>query len=90
VATRTKRTSRKTLGPFLRRITAIAERVYPSRYPFNIAAFSHGIDLEIRSNVTFFVGENGAGKSTLLEAIAENGGFKPQGGGRDHQFSRQH
>ena len=53
-------------------------------YPFNIRAFSHGIDLTFRSAVTFFVGENGSGKSTLLEAIAECCGFNPEGGGRDH------
>lgn len=59
----------------------------PSRYPFNVRAFSHGIDLEFRSNVTFFVGENGSGKSTLLEAIAECCGFNPEGGNRDHHFA---
>ena len=59
----------------------------PTRYPFNIRAFSRGIDLGIRSNVTFFVGENGSGKSTLLEAIAECCGFNPEGGNRDHHFA---
>ena len=44
-------------------------------YPFNIDAFKNGVNLELKSNVTFFVGENGSGKSTLLEAIAENIGF---------------
>jgi predicted ATPase len=57
------------------------------RYPFNIRAFSGGIDLEFRSNVTLFVGENGSGKSTLLEAIAECCGFNPEGGNRDHHFA---
>ena len=56
-----------------------------SRYPFNIRAFSRGIDLTLRTNVTFFVGENGSGKSTLLEALAECCGFNPEGGNRDHQ-----
>jgi predicted ATPase len=56
----------------------------PTRYPFNIPAFSHGIDLSFRSRVTFFVGENGSGKSTLLEAVAECCGFNPEGGNRDH------
>jgi len=76
----------KVSGPFLRRVAVISERVDPSRYPFNICAFSHGIDIEIASNVTFFVGENGSGKSTLLEAIAGNCGFGAEGGSRDHQF----
>jgi len=53
-------------------------------FPFNIRAFSRGIDLAFRSKVTFFVGENGSGKSTLLEAIAECCGFNPEGGSRDH------
>lgn len=87
MASRRKRASPKVSGPFLRRITALPERVDQSRYPFNIPAFSHGIDVAITSNVTFFVGENGSGKSTLLEAIAENSGFSPQGGGRDHQVA---
>jgi predicted ATPase len=56
----------------------------PLAYPFNLRAFSHGIDLALRSNVTFFVGENGSGKSTLLEAVAECCGFNPEGGNRDH------
>jgi predicted ATPase len=55
-----------------------------STYPFNLRAFSSGIDLTLRSNVTFFVGENGSGKSTLLEALAEICGFNPEGGNRDH------
>jgi predicted ATPase len=56
-----------------------------TRYPFDVRAFSHGIDLPFRTNVTLFVGENGSGKSTLLEAIAECCGFNPEGGNRDHQ-----
>ena len=87
MASRRKHASPKISGPFLRRITSVAERVDPGRYPFNIAAFRHGVDIAISSNVTFFVGENGSGKSTLLEAIAENSGFNPQGGGREHQVA---
>ena len=56
----------------------------PTTHPFNIRAFSHGIDVTLRSKVTFFVGENGSGKSTLLEALAECCGFNPEGGNRDH------
>jgi predicted ATPase len=90
MSTRKKRPSPKVHGPFLKRIKALPERVDPTRYPFNIPAFSQGIDLTITSNVTFFVGENGSGKSTLLEAIAENSGFNPQGGGRDHNVAGRH
>lgn len=68
-------------------MTARPELIDASQYPFNVRAFSHGIDLQLRSNVTFFVGENGSGKSTLLEAIAECCGFDPQGGSRDHQYA---
>jgi predicted ATPase len=85
---RTKRTAgapRRSLGaPFLRRVTSRPEGLDRTRYPFNVRAFSRGIDLHFQSKVTFFVGENGSGKSTLLEAIAECCGFNPEGGNRDH------
>jgi predicted ATPase len=71
-------------APFLRRIESLPELIEPTKYPFSIPAFSHGIDLTIQSKVTFFVGENGSGKSTLLEALAECCGFNPEGGNRDH------
>jgi predicted ATPase len=76
----------KAPGPFLRRIVLLPDKADPSRHPFNIQAFTNGLDLEFRSNVTFFVGENGSGKSTLLEAVAKCCGFNPEGGGRDHHF----
>ena len=71
-------------APFLRTIVSRPGTADAGTYPFNISAFSRGIDLTFRSAVTFFVGENGSGKSTLLEAIAECCGFNPEGGGRDH------
>jgi len=71
-------------APFLRRVISLPERFDEPRYPFNVRAFSKGIDLSFQTNVTFFVGENGTGKSTLLEAIAECCGFNPEGGNRDH------
>jgi predicted ATPase len=74
-------------GPFLRHVASLPDKMDQSRYPFNVRAFSRGIDLGLRSNVTFFVGENGSGKSTLLEAIAECCGFNPEGGNRDHHFA---
>ncbi len=74
-------------GPFLRRVTGLPERMDAARHPFNLMAFSQGIDLELRSPVTFLVGENGSGKSTLLEAIAEACGFNPEGGNRDHHYA---
>lgn len=75
---------RTTGAPFLRRVVSLPERLDLTRYPFNVRAFSHGIDLEFRTNVTFFVGENGTGKSTFLEALAECCGFNPEGGSHDH------
>jgi predicted ATPase len=63
---------------------SLPDKLDPTHYPFNVPAFSHGIDLEFHTNVTFFVGENGSGKSTLLEALAECCGFDPEGGNRDH------
>jgi predicted ATPase len=44
---------------------------YPTRehYPFKLPLFQLTRKVELRSRVTFFVGENGSGKSTLLEAI---------------------
>ncbi|MBF0500214.1 MAG: AAA family ATPase [Candidatus Riflebacteria bacterium] len=75
---------RHTGAPFLRHVVSLPERVDRARYPFNVRAFSQGIDLGFRSTVTFFVGENGSGKSTLLEALAECCGFNPEGGNRDH------
>ncbi len=74
-----------TLGaPFLRRISCSAERMGGTEFPFSIPAFQQGIQLDLPTPVTFFVGENGSGKSTLLEALAEICGFNPEGGSRDH------
>ncbi len=39
-------------------------------FPFTLPLIKHFGELELRSPVTFFVGENGSGKSTLIEAIA--------------------
>ncbi len=80
-----KRPPSKTSAPFLRRITMLPDRADVRRHPFDIGAFRDGLDLELRSRVTFFVGENGSGKSTLLEAVAKCCGFNVHGGGRDHQ-----
>jgi predicted ATPase len=82
-----KRPRLKASAPFLRRITMLRDKVDPTRHPFNIEVLREGLDLELRSSVTFFVGENGSGKSTLLEAVAKCCGFNLQGGGRDHQVS---
>lgn len=72
-------------SPFLRRVTLVGD-VDRAKHPFDIPAFGKGIDIELESRVTFFVGENGSGKSTLLEAIATSCGFGLRGGNRDHTF----
>ncbi|MEO7326689.1 MAG: AAA family ATPase [Dokdonella sp.] len=84
--------SRKSIGksssslgaPYLRSIRSDPERMDGSGFPFSIPAFRRGINLQLPTPVTFFVGENGSGKSTLLEALAEICGFNPEGGSRDH------
>src|ERR1700761_5782551 len=59
-------------------------------YLQNIPSLNKGLKLEIKSNVTFFVGENGSGKSTLLEGIAEQCGFSLRGGNRNHNLNTGH
>ncbi|TWR27302.1 AAA family ATPase [Mucilaginibacter achroorhodeus] len=59
-------------------------------YLQQISSLSNGINLELKSNVTFFVGENGSGKSTLLEGIAEQCGFNLRGGNRNHNLNTGH
>jgi predicted ATPase len=76
--------SRSYGAPFLRRVQDVPERFDRSRHPFDVRAFSQGIDVSFRTSVTFLVGENGSGKSTLLEALAECCGFGSEGGSRDH------
>lgn len=73
-----------TASPFLTAIDSTPGWDSALGYPFNIPAFAAGIHVELRSRVTFLVGENGTGKSTLLEALAECCGFNPEGGSRDH------
>lgn len=74
----------RTGAPFLRQVVSVPDKFNVKAHPFNIPAFSKGIDLTFNSKVTFFVGENGSGKSTLLEALAECCGYSPEGGNRDH------
>lgn len=74
--------------PFLKSIRTITEHITPDKYPFTIPVLSNGLNIDFRSNVTFFVGENGSGKSTILEAIAEGCGFNLSGGSRSHSYKR--
>ena len=65
-------------------------RVDPSRGGDRIerlAFLSHGpVEVELRSPLTFLIGENGSGKTTLLEAIAARCAIRP-GGGRSYAES---
>ena len=56
-------------------------------YPFSLPAVRNLDEIELRSPVTFLVGENGTGKSTLLEAVASSWGFNPEGGSRNFMFA---
>jgi predicted ATPase len=71
--------------PLLSRISL--QPLRDGSYPQHIPSFSQGLQLTLKSNVTFFVGENGSGKSTLLEGIAEQCGFSLRGGNRNHNLN---
>ncbi len=64
------------------------EPLDPATFP-GCLAFTHSLQLEIHSPVTFFVGENGSGKSTLLEAMAVVAGL-PICGGSTNETSGNH
>jgi predicted ATPase len=70
--------------PFLSKISLPP---LPDGYLQNIASLNNGLDLRLKTNVSFFVGENGSGKSTLLEGIAEQCGFSLRGGNRNHNLN---
>jgi predicted ATPase len=71
--------------PFLSQISL--SPIQDGSYLQNIPSLSQGLQISLKSNVTFFVGENGCGKSTLLEGIAEQMGFSLRGGNRNHNLN---
>lgn len=71
--------------PFLSRISL--SQLQDGSYVQHIPSLNKGLDLPLKRNVTFFVGENGSGKSTLLEGIAERCGFSLRGGNRNHNLN---
>ncbi|SFX55633.1 Predicted ATPase [Thermoactinomyces sp. DSM 45891] len=72
---------------FLNRITLQQDLISSfHEYPFSIPYIKHLDHIDLKSQVTFFVGENGSGKSTLLEAIADKCGFNTAGGGRNNLY----
>jgi len=60
------------------------------KYPFSLSIIQQLKDIELPTQVTFFVGENGSGKSTLLEAIAYKAGFGMEGGSKNISFKTSH
>ncbi|MGZ3943914.1 MAG: AAA family ATPase [Mucilaginibacter sp.] len=74
--------------PFLSRISLPS--LQDGSYLQHIPSLGNGLQLILKNNVTFFVGENGSGKSTLLEGIAEQCGFSLRGGNRNHNFNTGH
>lgn len=72
---------------YLKEVSIIRENIRSfDHYPFSIPAIKSFYQIELKSNVTFFVGENGTGKSTLLEAIAYQCGFNTAGGSRNNLY----
>lgn len=71
--------------PFLSRISLTS--LPDGTYLQNIPSLNNGLQLQLKINITFFVGENGSGKSTLLEGIAEQCGFSLRGGNRNHNLN---
>lgn len=57
------------------------------QFPYSLPMFARGLHWKLEQNVTILVGENGSGKSTLLEAIAQECGFNPAGGNRNHYYA---
>lgn len=73
---------------YLRSLKKLNEKIQKhDKYPFSIPSIRGTDSIEIKNEVTFFVGENGSGKSTLLEAIAYQCGFNNIGGGRNNNYS---
>ena len=56
------------------------------KYPFNIDIVKNFNELNLDSQVTFFVGENGIGKSTFIEAIAVALGLPAEGGTQNFRY----
>jgi predicted ATPase len=64
----------------LRAIELDGDRMDSSAFPFSVPAVRTLPRIELRSAVTFLVGDNGSGKSTLLEGIAASARLPTVGG----------
>lgn len=58
-----------------------------NHHPFAVPSIKNIHELEVKSNLVFFIGENGSGKSTLLEAVGANFGFGKEGGSKNIKYS---
>ncbi|WKY43914.1 AAA family ATPase [Eubacteriaceae bacterium ES2] len=72
---------------YIQKIQIDWNKIEADSYLQKISAIKNLESLEIKKNITIFVGENGTGKSTLLEAIAVAYGFNPEGGTLNYHFS---
>lgn len=74
-------------GPILDKVKVhFADDVDYNQHPFCLDVIKNLQDIQLPTQVTFFVGENGAGKSTILESIACNVGFGLEGGSKNFSF----
>ncbi len=75
-------------APYLTRVSLVDSRVSDfAEWPYSMP-FVRGLELRLRSAVTFFVGENGSGKSTLVEAVVDLCGLPVSGGGKNEAADR--
>ena len=72
---------------YIKNISLEVPQEKKEEFPYSLPIFCDGLDLALKSDVTFFVGENGSGKSTFLESIAVAYGFNPEGGTKNFSFS---
>jgi len=84
---RSKRRRKNVNHLYLRGLKIHWETLPKNSYVRKIPAIRSISEMELKQNITFFVGENGTGKSTLLEAIAGAYGYNSEGGTRNYHFS---
>jgi len=54
--------------PYLSSLSVTTDRTAP--FPFSIAAVKYAKNIQLKTPVSFIIGDNGTGKSTLLETLA--------------------
>jgi len=72
---------------FIKKITLERDKIESfEKYPFNISIVKNFEELNLDSQVTFFIGENGIGKSTFIEAIAVALDLPAEGGTQNFRY----